>query len=227
MAYSDPLFDRQGLQAADIFTSIWRAMACFKAGHTIAWIWPLSWLPTILFKVLWRYRGLQIVVALNKSIPELSWMMHLGGTSLEVFETDYRQAWEDTLAHEKNGSGEVVMVNIFVGRDSMSVPVLFNKVDSTKNSDAETFKQLLMWYCWMQYKGGFGEVLLPRRLVRVDKVQVGFASNPGFALSLVFKRHADMPDVNEQSSPRRPHQDLRLGSRYIFQSRQLPQSREP
>jgi hypothetical protein len=51
--------------------------------------------------------------------------------------------------------------------------VLFNKNDPTKNSDAETFRQLLMWYCWMQYKGGIGEVILPRKLVRVDKVQVG------------------------------------------------------
>jgi hypothetical protein len=127
------------------------------------------------------------VVALNKSIPDLSWLIHLCGTSLEVFETDYRQAWEDTLAREKSGSGEVVMVNIFVGKDSMSVPVLFNKSDATENSDAETFKQLLMWYCWMQYKGGFGEVLLPRKLVRVDKVQVGIASIPGFAPSPISK----------------------------------------
>jgi hypothetical protein len=30
MAYSDPILAQQGLQAADIFTSIWRAMACHE-----------------------------------------------------------------------------------------------------------------------------------------------------------------------------------------------------
>jgi hypothetical protein len=169
MAYSNPLFDRQGLQAADIFTSIWRTTVCAKVGFMFAWLG----LPAILLKILWKYRGLQIVLAVNKRAPDLSWLMHLGGTSLDVFETDYRQAWQDTLAREKPGSGEVVIVNIFVGKDSMAVPVLFNKNDPTKNSDAETFRQLLMWYCWMQYKGGIGEVILPRKLARVDKVRVG------------------------------------------------------
>lgn len=115
-------------------------------------------------------RGLIFV---NKQIsPKLFWYLHLYFTSLDTFETNFRQSWKDTLDSTKKGDGEVVMLHIFVENESMDVPLLFYRSDPTMNSDADTFRQLCMWYSWMQYKRGFGEVILPRPLARVDKVKV-------------------------------------------------------
>lgn len=217
MTYSDPRLDGQGLKASNIFTEGWRILAFVKATKLFMWVWPFSWPFAILFNLLWRFRRVQTLIAMNKISPTVSWLLHLYGTGLEVFETDYLHAWTEELKRTANGSDEVVIINIFVGKESMSVPVLFNKGDKTKNSDAETFKQLLMWYSWIQYKGGFGELILPRRLVRVDKVRVGvFVFETGLSSrSLNSKTCADLHDVKEQSGAWRFHQDLRLGSRYV------------
>jgi hypothetical protein len=71
--------------------------------------------------------------------------------------------------------GGTLDLQIFVGKDTFSAPILC-KLDNnnvcTAGSDAETFDQLRMWYAWMQYKRGFGESVIPRRLIRVDKVKV-------------------------------------------------------
>ena len=77
----------------------------------------------------------------------------------------------------------MVHVTIFVGDNAISVPIMFDKDKPARNSDAKTFQQLLMWYSWMQYKGGFGEVIIPRRLVRVDKVSVGLSIFPPLTTS--------------------------------------------
>jgi len=54
-------------------------------------------------------------------------------------------------------------LQIFVGKDAFSVPILFNMGNCgnvTAGSDRDTFEQLSMWYNWMQYKGGLGERIL-------------------------------------------------------------------
>jgi hypothetical protein len=90
---------------------------------------------------------------------------------LTAFEADYAQAWRETLQTE----GGALDLQIFVGRDALSVPVLFNKEvngNVTAGNDRQTLEQLSMWYNWMQYKRGFGERILPRRLIRINKVGV-------------------------------------------------------
>jgi hypothetical protein len=155
------------------------------ASMSLAYFWPIWWLPAILLNVLWRFRGWRALVIVNKQISaELFWYLHLYFTSLDTFEMNYRQAWKDRLESSKTGAGEVVMLNIFVGNDSMAVPLYLDRGDTTKNSDAETFRQLCMWYSWMQYKRGFGEVVLPRRLARVDKVKVSLPDNENRALTM-------------------------------------------
>ena len=133
---------------------------------------------------------MRVLVIVNKQISaELFWYLHLFLTSMDTFEMNYRQSWKDTLDAAKNGDSEVVMLNIFVGNESMAVPLLFDRSDATMNSDAETFKQLCMWYSWMQYKRGFGELVLPRRLARVDKVKV---SIPYFDFEFELRRLLNM-----------------------------------
>lgn len=87
---------------------------------------------------------------------------------MNEFEQDYYQAWQDAL--EKKG--RVQQVKIFVSKDALSVPISFDENDAKTGSDRETFESLRMWYCWMQVRRDFGEVLLSRKLIRIDKVEV-------------------------------------------------------
>jgi hypothetical protein len=160
------------LQAVDIFTAKWRILALVSALYTYKWIWPIWWFFSGPLILLWGLRDGQAMIAVNKRAPRISWLLHLHAVTLDIFEKDFRQAWQDKLTRDCERDEVVANVIIFVGNESMSVPVLFNSKDTTRNCDAETFRQLLMWYSWMQYKRGFGEVILPRRLVRVDKVKV-------------------------------------------------------
>ncbi|KAK4543992.1 hypothetical protein LTR36_004766 [Oleoguttula mirabilis] len=50
--------------------------------------------------------------------------------------------------------------------------MLFDGRDEKIGSDRETFEMLRMWYCWMQVKRGFGEIILPRTLIRITQVQL-------------------------------------------------------
>lgn len=77
------------------------------------------------------------------------------------------QAWQDQLERR----GQVSHIDIFVGKDSQQVPVLFDEKYGIGN-DRNTFEMLRMWYCWIQVKRGFGEILLPRKLVRIYKARV-------------------------------------------------------
>lgn len=43
----------------------------------------------------------------------------------------------------------------------------------TGPDDAATFRALQMWYCLIQFRMGLGEILLPKRLTRIDRVQLG------------------------------------------------------
>lgn len=78
------------------------------------------------------------------------------------------QAWCDCL----EGRGKVVHVNIFVGTDNLCIPTLFDQDNAETGSDRETLAMLRMWYCWTQMKRGFSEILLPRKLLRLYKLEV-------------------------------------------------------
>jgi hypothetical protein len=137
------------------------------------YFWPIAWLTLLPLYLVWKIGGMRALIVVNKQISaDVFWYLHLFLTSMDTFEMNFRQSWKDTLDAAKEGDSEVLMLNIFVGNESMAVPLLYNRIDPTMNSDAETFKQLCMWYSWMQYKRGFGELVLPRRLARVDKVKV-------------------------------------------------------
>ncbi|KAK5121110.1 hypothetical protein LTR85_005594 [Meristemomyces frigidus] len=100
--------------------------------------------------------------------PGVSWRAYLVYFPLDDFEQDYMQAWKDAL--EQRGS--VVHINIFLGDNTLCVPILFDEKNLDVGSDRDTFEALQMWYCCMQVRRGFGEIILPRKLVRISQVQL-------------------------------------------------------
>lgn len=180
MAYSNAKFNDEGpLEYVDIFTKWWRTLvfAKFILDYIVSctrnlWIWPLA------LYLGWTRVGLPpvpfsgILVSINKKWPTLFWLIYLLTTPPNKFETDFRQSCEDKLSSVRSGTQNVVMISIFVGDESTSVPVLFSSANATESSDAETFRQLRTWYSWLQYNRGFGEVVLPKKLTRIDKVKV-------------------------------------------------------
>jgi hypothetical protein len=187
MAYSESILDHQGLKAADIFRKEWRLLAFARASMVVSYFWPIAWLTLLPLYLVWKIGGMRALIVVNKQISaDVFWYLHLFLTSMDTFEMNFRQSWKDTLDAAKDGDSEVFMLNIFVGNESMAVPLLYNRIDPTMNSDAETFKQLCMWYSWMQYKRGFGELVLPRRLARIDKVKVSLPSSR--VSTLIFDR---------------------------------------
>jgi hypothetical protein len=174
MAYTNPKLAHNNLRPVDIFTSGWRVLSLARAFHTYLKSWPLWWVLFLgPFKLLWKFRGPQIFIKINQRIsPKLSWLLYLYAVPLDDFEADFRQAWKEQLDSSSTGDGEVALINIFVGKESIPVPVLFNGKDETKNSDAETFRQLRQWYFWMQYKRGLAELVLPRHLMYIERIKV-------------------------------------------------------
>jgi hypothetical protein len=122
--------------------------------------------------------GPKLFLWTNKRYPRISWTIYcsfaywgLFDTNLTAFEADYAQAWREHLEAE----GGALDLQIFVGKDALPVPILFNIGNNgnvTTGDDGKTLEQLSMWYNWMQYKRGFGERILPRRLIRINKVEV-------------------------------------------------------
>ncbi|KAK1061565.1 hypothetical protein LTR74_010956 [Friedmanniomyces endolithicus] len=140
---------------------------------SLRWKWPLNQIGSQ------RSRDapsadLELFIALNKSSPWLSWAFYLVNFPMETFTQDYLKAWHDTL----EARGEVVMINVLIGRNTLCVPILFDPNNGGMSSDQETFTMLRMWYCLMQLRRGFSELILPRRLVRIDKVEI-LGSIPG------------------------------------------------
>lgn len=159
-----------GLKPVDIFTAHWKGLALVYAvqGYFSSGMFRL--LLSTPLRLLWRLHGYPILIAINERSPTLYWLIRLYTLPLDSFEFEYRHTWQGEL--RRSHDDKVVDLNIFGGGNSMSVPIAFDKEEPENNSDAETFKQLLMWYSWMQFKGGLGEMIIPRRLVRIDKVEV-------------------------------------------------------
>lgn len=169
-----PVIEIEGLRPlkpVDILTTNWKALALLYAVQGFLYsrlvVWLLSQLP---WSLLWHFPGVQITTAINRKLPTLFWLFWLFSVSLDDFEKDFQKAWRDefTLSQKR----KVTDLVIFVGGNPMLVPIAFDKETPENNSDAETFKHLRMWYSWMQFKRGLGEMIIPRRLVRIDKVEV-------------------------------------------------------
>jgi hypothetical protein len=124
-----------------------------------------------------RDRSARLFLWTNKFSPRLFWTVYfiiadwqLFDTTLTTFGDDFTQAWRDYFERK----GGTLDLQIFVGKDSFSVPILC-KIENgvcTVGSDAKTFRSLRMWYAWMQYRRWFGERVIPRKLTRVDQVEV-------------------------------------------------------
>lgn len=203
MPDSNQDLERTGaLETSDIFTKYWRTLATTKfIAIFLLCLNPLIaalLIPPLL--LLRKFFGRKIFKNLNKGVPALSWLLYLYGNAMDTFEHDFRQAYYDKIS--SNVSGQVMAVHIFVGKDSVSVPILvkpdsveanniepinveprnldsrnieanaFEPTDVTVGTDVDTLTSLLMWYNWMRYRRGFFELTLPRRLVRIDKVHV-------------------------------------------------------
>ena len=173
MAYTNSLLASKHLRPVDILTPHWLVLSLAGACYSYFKYLPIWWIPLVLYKLLWKSRGIRTFITINQKISrKLSWLLYLCAVPLDDFETDFRQAWIEQLDSSRNGDDEVLMVNIFVGKESIPVPVLFNRNDEKKNRDAETFRQLRMWYFWMQYKRGLAELVLPRQLMYIERIKV-------------------------------------------------------
>lgn len=105
---------------------------------------------------------------LQPLLSYLWWMTYFSMYTTDKFQQDYIQAWCDKLSRK----GPVVWVYIFNNDQSLCVPILFDPKDELTGNDRQTFEHLRMWYCLMRSKRGLSEIILPRRLIRVDKVGV-------------------------------------------------------
>lgn len=83
------------------------------------------------------------------------------------FEMDYVAAWRYKLEQSNNSGPAPHDVHLYVENSHLKAPI------PTGPDDAATFRALQMWYCLIQFRMGLGEILLPKRLTRIDRVQVG------------------------------------------------------
>lgn len=93
-----------------------------------------------------------------KPIQKLWWLLYYSFANVDDFEQNYMLAWQRTLGMKHR-------VCICVGSDSLRVPV-------AADSDSGTLQMLGMWYRWMLLKRGLPEMVLPKKVVRIDKVKV-------------------------------------------------------
>jgi hypothetical protein len=184
MVYGTAFFDGKSPKATNIFVTytsfVITQLVRFYINPYITTpvFFPYYYAIRPVFRDARRHFGPRLFLWLNKGHPRLSWTIYcsfaywgLFDTTLTAFEADYAQAWRENLQAE----GGALDLQIFVGRDALSVPILFNKEvngNVTAGNDRQTLEQLSMWYNWMQYKRGFGERILPRRLIRINKVGV-------------------------------------------------------
>jgi hypothetical protein len=96
------------------------------------------------------------------------WTSYFLLQSTDQFLQEFIQTWHEELSER----GTVVWVNIFVSDQHLCVPISFESGKEIVGTDRQTFEALHMWYSLMRVKRGVSEIILPRRLVRVDKVGV-------------------------------------------------------
>ncbi|KAK3055171.1 hypothetical protein LTR09_003724 [Extremus antarcticus] len=120
---------------------------------------------------LWVLLGKAIMRRVDWKQPYMSamwWRLHLITHGAGEFEQNYVDSWHAQLSLQ----GRVVWVNVFTAGCAARIPLLYDQTNDKIGNDRETFESIRMWYCLMQMRRGLSEIMLPRRLVRIDKVNV-------------------------------------------------------
>jgi hypothetical protein len=125
-------------------------------------------------------RGAKLFLRMNEAAPVLSWTWYfscalfwLFDSNLTTFGDDYAQVWREELERQ----GGTFDLKIFIEKDAFSVPIRCEigiNGNIIAGNDTETLRHLAMWYAWMTAKRGLGDTFIPRRLIRVDKVEVRY-----------------------------------------------------
>lgn len=83
------------------------------------------------------------------------------------FKMDYVAAWRHKFEQSNTSGLKVKDVHLYVENCYLKASI------PTGPDDAATFRALQMWYCLIQFRMGMVEILLPKRLIRIYRVQVG------------------------------------------------------
>jgi hypothetical protein len=95
------------------------------------------------------------------------WQLHYCIADLHDAEENYLEAWAANL--ELQAPGRAARLHLFVGGEYVFAPIPIKR----DWDDTAVLARLRMWYRLLQSRQGLAEVLLPKRLTRVDKVKVG------------------------------------------------------
>ena len=193
MAYGTSFFKGKSLKVADIFNVRlkFNERLFLIAYMTSGFFFCLSFYYLVRSRLRSGGRGAKLFLRTNELGPTSSWICYFGcayfglfDANLTTFGDDYAQAWREELEHQ----GNTLDLKIFVGKDAFSVPIRYNG-NFIAGKDIETFRHLGMWYVWMQAKRGmFSDNLIPRRLIRVDKVEVRYKARSSSALPKTLHR---------------------------------------
>ena len=85
------------------------------------------------------------------------------------FEMDYIAAWRHKLAQSNPAGPAPPDLHLWVDKAHLKAPI------PTGPDDAATLRTLQMWYCLIQSRLGLSEILLPKRLTRIDRVHVSYS----------------------------------------------------
>lgn len=83
----------------------------------------------------------------------------------ESFENAFGNTWSSKLARHCSS------IHVFVDGKHFLALIPTKHDVLAEDDDAQTLELLRMWYCAHRLRRGLGELLLPRKLVRIDKVQ--------------------------------------------------------
>jgi hypothetical protein len=104
--------------------------------------------------------SLGAAIALNSRFDRGWWLIYFFLSNSKDFEQNYLNAWSQM---DENPS----KLKIFVDNDTLEIDI-----HCTDKRDAEVFKQLKMFYRYLKVRRGFTEIIIPKKLVRIDCVQV-------------------------------------------------------
>jgi hypothetical protein len=194
--FSDPLFHRSGIvPVVNLFdhgywrlAALMRILVFFSLRSTIYYyLWVLIqvwvWLVTHAARLLGfrnfslggtpslKHTTFRITIAVLKKWPNdfittMWWRWYQLLADEDDFEMDYVAAWRYKLEQSNNSDLAPQDVHLYVENSYLKAPI------PTGPDDAATFRALQMWYCLIQFRMGLGEMLLPKRLTRIDRVQV-------------------------------------------------------
>lgn len=97
----------------------------------------------------------------------LLWELLLHFSPRDAFEKLYIEAWTS----RSRRLGLASQVYLIFEEQTIRVPILING-GAAGGNDQQTVARLHMWYSWLETKRGLQEIVLPKRLVRIDLVRV-------------------------------------------------------